>query len=285
MTLKFSQFESILKSRRDGFWGLLATAAGDDESVKATAASLTSRKLEEGPGTAGTPTLVENRIEALSVSHPEMIPQLAREWRRPRQLAKREVFDGTADLLIAAWRCALRHLVAVGAAWVRELESDILAIEEERGVYHGPVPLANLTWREILSEIGRGRVTYFTRRALDRVSPELSAVGVMELGQLLAPQEGLSHPAWERLRILRRRQQCLLPEARTWLCEQLASADFPPLPFAAGLAVAVETSIGLSEALGPLFLDKVARGLSQGERPIDLAPLIYVLLKRGWTTP
>src|SRR6187399_266649 len=114
--MKTDEFEARLRERHDGYWEMLATAAGLAASVEKTARGLHGDVLAEGPG-PDTPTLsvTDLRIESLAVSHTKLLVELSRTWIGPNENLRDQLTSGKCDLLIVAWKTAMRHLLSAGA--------------------------------------------------------------------------------------------------------------------------------------------------------------------------
>lgn len=79
-----SKLKKLCRSRADGFWSLLAIAAGDMKSVELGFKAVSSQELEKaGLSTiSGSPSIVALRIEALSVQFPNDVIKLLDEYKK-----------------------------------------------------------------------------------------------------------------------------------------------------------------------------------------------------------
>ena len=133
-------FRDALRRRSDGYWELLATAAGAPEAVERTVRGLTAQELDRGAhGLALAPSLVEERVEALAAHDVGRLVELAREWTAPSAMDDHPWWQ-------AAWRTSLRHLKDAGAISRQDVEAPWL--EGEVAVLWDE-PAESLSWREI----------------------------------------------------------------------------------------------------------------------------------------
>lgn len=96
----------ICSLRTERYWELLATAAGNTESMAKTICGLETQNLKIGAEISGPPVMAEERVLALSVSNPTKLHQLFSEWQSmhdQQQISRDDAW------LIRAWGQAKRY--------------------------------------------------------------------------------------------------------------------------------------------------------------------------------
>ena len=276
-------FEHHLRSRGDGYWELLSTAAGAAESISRTTAGLTAATFRAGVGGAGgTPSLVQDRVEALAAYGKQVLIELSRDWPRPRVLSN-DSKKGENDLLFGAWRSAFRFLVSQNAITYDDVATDLVGLQEESDICFGIRSPKIDSWDDLVDGVATGRIGYAKLRALDKRElpvPTIDAKCLMDL--MTRGRSGA--PELKRLRVLRGREDRLAADAVQCVCDTLTEAARDPAQLSElGVCVAAELAIGHSHEVRFKLMDAVADELRVRGQPRNLAPLIYVLLQRGWS--
>src|SRR6185295_4621047 len=110
-----ARLRTFVLDRHDGFWELLATAAGHPVAIAKSERGLSAEALGQCfNGPAGSPSIVQARVEAIAAFNVGVLAELAGTWRSPKGLTAD--FDDVAnDFWASAWCSALRHLSRIGA--------------------------------------------------------------------------------------------------------------------------------------------------------------------------
>jgi hypothetical protein len=197
-----SELQKALAKRCDGYWEMLATAAGMPASVEKSLQRLSAEELSMGFGHPDC--IIMERVEALAAWDPVVLADLSKTWVRPRT-------DRSLQWT-QAWRASLRHLKALNA--VAPGEFDVPELADEFDVLWGEVPEGPLSWSAIFEMMkGQPLSHYWLIRRLARsglVGPYPS------LAELLDAPPGM-------LRLLRGNVSHLTSEARHYLLEAGAS--------------------------------------------------------------
>lgn len=259
------RFREALASRSDGYFELLATAAGDPEATKRTHEGLTGGALTAGAhGPAVAPSLVAERVEALSVASAGRLGALSEGW---------PAGEDRGPFIDAAWRTALRHLQHLGGAAAERAEAlrrqPSLQAEAVR-VWGPAAPPPVLEWEDL----GAGPST------LDRYR----GLAWAPLAEASLTAEDLSAVTPLALRALRGRTTVLDASARAAL--RKACADLPTDPAEAALWLETSEDVGV---LGDIELnqvrDRLILRLGGSAEARNLIPVAYVVLRRGWRVP
>lgn len=100
------QLKQASLQRIDGRWQLLATAAGNEESIRQTLRGLDVNELRLDTDIALPSNLVEDRVLALSVSRPELLRNLLNQWEMEPRTGDPYLDSGCLDIALkTARRC------------------------------------------------------------------------------------------------------------------------------------------------------------------------------------
>src|SRR5690606_16410583 len=109
-----SELVRIVGGRREGWWGVVATALGDEEACQRTKAALSRQALSTGyEGAASSPTIVEHRVQALAAHDQRVLVRLSRDWKQVTEIGQ-SLMDPEVDFWTAAWQTSLRFLKSLG---------------------------------------------------------------------------------------------------------------------------------------------------------------------------
>jgi hypothetical protein len=140
-----SVLRAALSKRFDGYWELVATAAGHAASTARTEEGLSAKALAQGAiGPAHAPSLVSERVEALAAFSPQALARLAGGWIRPRDM-------GENPWWTAAWTSSLRHLKALEVIERRQVEAPALS-KEIALLWYKPVE-REISWLRLANEL------------------------------------------------------------------------------------------------------------------------------------
>jgi len=257
-----------MASRKDAYFELLATAAGETSARERTVGALRAAVLEEGgEGDAVAPSVVEGRIEALSVSDIEGLRSLSEGWG--------PAWDG-GPFLEAAWRTALRHLEDRSKANPADLDPGaVLGAEADRVWGPRAVP-DGFRW----SDVG----------AAPRPLAHFRELSWAPLVDRSLSRSDLAKTPPLALRALRGRASVLDDSARAFLRDRCE--DLPGDPVEATLVVETSLELDLLDVRGPLddrsmsrLRAQVASRMDGLEDARELIPLAYLLLRPGWQSP
>lgn len=152
------KLKRVSSQRYDGYWELLSTAAGHEPSVKKTLSGLVTQELRYGTPIAITPVMAEERVLALSVSHPTALRQLFDEWE---ELNSRGEITRDDAWLLRAWTQAKRcftqdecDLTAQPWSWYEEFT---LFSQNGRLLAQRPLREKYLTHQDIQAAISQGQ--------------------------------------------------------------------------------------------------------------------------------
>ncbi|MCC3422247.1 MAG: hypothetical protein JGK24_30650 [Microcoleus sp. PH2017_29_MFU_D_A] len=102
------QLKQASLQRIDGRWQLLATAAGNEESIRQTLRGLDVNELRLDTDIALPSNLVEDRVLALSVSRPELLRNLLNQWEMEPRTGDPYLDSGCLDIALkTARRCLM----------------------------------------------------------------------------------------------------------------------------------------------------------------------------------
>jgi hypothetical protein len=133
-----SDLRAALTERCDGYWELLATAAGSPDSVERTTKALAGEELDKGfQNPVG---LIGERVEALAAWNPAVLCDISKTWTSPS--------DDKSLWWLNAWRTSLRHLKAFGA--IRKEQIDVPELADEIDVLWGELPVKSVSWASAL---------------------------------------------------------------------------------------------------------------------------------------
>ncbi len=281
----------LLQRRSDGYWGLLATAAGRVDSVEQCIEALRSRAIEFGcRGPSFSPSLVAQRVDSLAAFDTKRLVELCRSWKPPQQISL-NLMDEAADFWGAAWSTAMRFLKKEGEPL--EFGSGALPrqIQLERDVLHGPSTPPIQSFEALLIYAANEVHDYNDYRRLDRCTVQLSeAIGAGQMRQLVGSSRSWEDLKLKRLRMLLSRVELIGADAREWLHgvlrEGWLALDGPPSA-TGGLLVLLNLVLKL-EAPGGVPADiaeHFAKMLARTNDAASWAPFAYLLLGRGWECP
>jgi hypothetical protein len=258
------ELAAAMKARRNSYWILLATAAGESHSVAESTDGVSRRELDRGSlGAAVSPSIVDARIEAIAAYDPCVVAELARAWRAPG--------DVIGDpFWLSAWRTSLRHLKTVGGFNPDELASPDLDAEIEI-VWGAPVD-GSISWADTKARVQAGRATLADIRRWSKrrlCEPRLGARDMSDAPPVM-------------LRLLRDRANLLDPSAAATVgewAETLLDRD----PFDASAIIEVAQAGGV--LCRDLACKQLASHIDEIEDARTIIPLAYALLRPGWVIP
>ena len=153
------ELKQVCSLRDDGSWELLSTAAGHEPSVKKTLSGLVTLDLLHCTPITVAPSVVRERVLALSVSHPAALGQLFDEWQdlyNQGRIARDDYW------LLAAWQEAKEcftqenelDLTAQPWSWYEEFT---LFSQKGRLLTRRPLKEKYLTYQDIQAAISQGK--------------------------------------------------------------------------------------------------------------------------------
>jgi hypothetical protein len=151
------QLEQLCSQRLDGYWELLATAAGNQESVQQSLRGLETEDLKWGTPIVREPAMAGERVLALSVSNLNKVRQLYAEWQRMRE---NQEIDRHDAWLLNAWsqaeRClATEHYDAQAPSWSWREEFNLFP-DNGRILSRRPLRESYLTAQDIYDALEQG---------------------------------------------------------------------------------------------------------------------------------
>jgi hypothetical protein len=158
-----------LAVRGDGYWELLATAAGAPSSIARTEKALSADVLRLGAqGPAEAPSVVRERVDALCAWDPGILARLATTWLEPRDI-------NDDPWWTAAWSAGLRHLKTLGV--IDRNRADVAALAAEVALLWGDHPNQEISWRR-WAEATKGRLSASIREMAQARIVEDNLTGV-----------------------------------------------------------------------------------------------------------
>ena len=262
--VSLSTLRATLETRSDGYWELLATAAGAYGSVARTEESLSVEALRLGShGQATAPSIVRERVEALAAWNPLALARLTVGWFEPRDI-------GDDPWWTAAWSTALRHLKSLGP--LERDRFDVPSLAAEVALLWDDGSPRGFSWRQLVSPAVTP-LSFESARAL-------ASARMMET--TLSKNDLITCPL-SMLRLLRGRANLLdisaidhvIARARSW-------QDQDPLESALALEVCQEASVE-EDVIDCIRMD-VIEHVSAIRDPRHMLPFVYVLLGE-WKVP
>lgn len=158
------QLKLACSQRTNGRWELLATAAGNENSIRQTLRGLDVNELRFDTDIALPSNLVEDRVMALSVSQPELLRNLLNQWEMEPRTGDPYLDSGCLDIALkTAHRCFTFVEIDPEAEpwwWEEQLKNERLKImyDSEYIRLLGSRPLIDkvLTQNDIENAIGSG---------------------------------------------------------------------------------------------------------------------------------
>jgi hypothetical protein len=281
---------AFMRSRSDGYWELLATSVGDQESIRKTMNGVSADALASGTnGPAISPRLVDERLQALAALDHEIVQALASTWKPPSALNP-GLTDPETDFWTAAWCAGLRFLKEPPEPLAEESSALPLALERELAVVFGRVAHGFSNWDALIREVVSSSVTYDELRKVAVALPAGDeTVSQEELIGLLGSQRPGSKYL-ERLRIFTGRPTVLSVPARRSLERLFCDAWFIKAAFATDRGanvVLMQLVLALTqdEGLKERATEHLMARLSEEGDPQQLAPFAYLLADTGWSCP
>ena len=284
-----SELVRMVRTQRTGWWGLVATALGDEEARQESMAGLSCEALTaafEGP--AGSPSIVEHRVQAVAASNPEDLVGLSRRWK-PMGHIGQSLMDPEVDFWTAAWLTSLRFLKNLNEVKGVPVGALPRPLAREFGVLFRPVaPVRLSSWEAACSHV-QAMEDYDSIRQLD-ISEVLfdEQIGEPELIRLLR-RSGSDEPQLERLRFFFRRGQLIGEDGRRFL-EQLVDTHWESLhqpgTTPSGFTVLVDLVLELrkQEAVVGVY-ERILSSLRAQKSPERLLPIVYLTAGRDWRHP
>ena len=166
------QLKQACSQRTNGRWELLATAAGNEESIRQTLRCLNVNELRLDTDIALPSNLVEDRVLALSVSRPELLRNLFNQWKMEPRTGDSYLDSGCLDIALkTACRCFTVVEIDPDAepwSWEEQLKNEHLKIMWDPDYIRllGSRPLNDkvLTQNDIENAIGSGMSVLKTLR-------------------------------------------------------------------------------------------------------------------------
>jgi len=258
------RLRDALSVRQDGYWELLATAAGAPDAVARILVSLSREQLDKAAfGDWVTPSLVRERVEALAAFDTSKLIELADSWR-PLAEISRDPFWG------AAWSTALRHLEWPEAT--EEVVTSVLEFAAEAAVIPPDRMPYTTSWDELVNAYESRFTPYETVRKWAKIPLSDSSIGIHQIK---------SAPLL-MLRIFRSRERLLDPSARRYL--RSAAADVLRLDALEGALL-----LEIVRTFDPDAITAARRDLQQFLPQLRdarlIIPLVYVLISPDWIAP
>lgn len=282
-----SELVRVTNRRRDGWWGIIATALGDEAACLRTRAALSPEAL--GRGLHGnSPSVVEHRVHALAAFDPSQLVPLSRAWMDPTEIGHR-LMDSAADLWVAAWKASLRFLKGQGETFDFSAKAlpRVLAREFEVLFVTG-TPVSLSSWSEARQWLLNVR-DYDEIRRFDGLPVHFEApLGESALASLLDNTEGHA-PRLDVLRFFFRRTELINDEGRRYL-ERLAETywaslhEFGTTP--SGVTILVDLLLELvTLERREQVLRRLVASLELSPSPERLLPIVFLAVGRGWRHP
>jgi hypothetical protein len=278
-----NELRSLLCSRTDGYWELLATAGGHEDALSKTMKGLTDSALKAGTrGPALSPNLVDHRIQALAAHDPRTIEVLAGTWEPPEPVTQ-TLLSSANDFRTAAWCASLRFLHELGFRRPRA-EGVALELQEEIEVVFGARKYLDIDAAIHVALMPTTR--YVDLRQIILADAGAATVDLRVIQHLLGdgPHSG---SALERLRIFRDAPQALSLAALQHLDKLLI--DLWPTQLDLGhiggllnlMSVVLSHPQRSAETYSHL-IDRLRGELESSENPIHLLPFAYLLADTKW---
>lgn len=281
-----SELVRVTNRRRDGWWGIVATALGDEEACQRTRFALSPEAL--GSGLEGnSPSVVEHRVQALAAFDPVQLVQLSRAWKDPTEISHR-LTDHASDLWVAAWKASLRFLKSQGETFDIHAQALPRVLAREFEVLFVPsTPVSLSSWsgarRWLLNE-DYDEIRRFDGSPVHFESP----LGESALASLLGYAEGRV-PRLEVLRFFFRRSELINDEGRSYL-ERLAETHWASLhefgTTPSGATILFDLVLELvATGRREHVLHRLAESLELSQSPERLLPVVFLAVGRGWRHP
>jgi len=154
------QLKKACSQRTNGSWELLATAAGNPHSLSKTlqGLALDELKLEFMSTVTFSPSIVEERVEALSVSRPDLLRHLLAEWEVEvcqNQLASENVFI-TRAISTARTLFTVDQVDPNAEPWLWNEHLNVFSPNASRSLAHRPIINQVITLEDIKNAIPHG---------------------------------------------------------------------------------------------------------------------------------
>lgn len=257
-----------------GWRSLLGAAAGSPRALEWVARALTPESLDLAiSGTAVTPSLIAEHVEALAAGDAKRLSDMVRGWRAPSRVVG-DPFWG------AAWHSALRHLTGEGLLSPDELSRAGEEVRAEATLLWPTEPARMISWTTLLAETRSPLIDYARLRTLERwpLSDASISESLLQRGNLLL------------LRVLRGRYGLLDASAVSYLEERASVWDLK-LTHPLEAAILAEVLSATQSRVCDLLRGRVAASVGSEALAADregslrdLLPLAYVLVS-AWRVP
>jgi hypothetical protein len=281
---------AFLQERRDGYWELLATAAGRMDSVSRCMDGLTAEALDaHSIGRAVSPSIVQQRVDSLAAFDAKLVIEVSRKWRQPDQVST-DLMDEAADFWACAWSAALRFLKKYGVP-VQMGSSLPRLIHSEREILWEAPPTSIRSIHDLLAFVSDSSRGYDNYRVLDRAPFHLErALTEEEMVRLLGGSIAPNDSDLERLRVFLPRVNLIGPSAQVYLGELLRTRWFAlvgPPSTTGGLLTLLNVVLAQDGQQEPPtdIVEHFVEILRRSGQPGPWAPFAYLLLKQGWEVP
>ena len=281
---------NVLRGRSDGYWELMATAAGHDESMDRSMRGVSAKALEEGfNGPAVSPSFVQERVDAIAAFDARLLVDICAGWRAPDQVSL-DLMNESADFWSAAWTAALRFLKKHGGAPLPGIAPVPRQIHLEQQILWPRSPVAVRSVQDLIAFGVDDAHGYHDYRRVDESVIEVEgALSEALLVQLLSGSAQPNDSQLERLRILVPRPHLIHEDAQARLRNLLSSrwlALREAPEFRGGLLVLLDLVMVLErEKELSVIEDHFIEVRAKSESPRSWAPFGYLLLRRGWHVP
>jgi hypothetical protein len=281
----------LVGDRRQGWWGLIATALGDEEASRRSRASLSRDALTANvEGDAISPTIVEHRIQALAAHDQRQLVSLSRDWKHVTEIGQ-SILDREADFWTTAWLSSLRFLKNQGEVTsIPDGEMPKRLQAEFRVLFRPEAPVIISSWDEVRNRLLADECGYDDIRQLDASEVRVTGqIGRAELADLL--KEGRSGQLrMERLRFFFGRGRLIGEEGRRYLTQMVDELweslhEFGTTP--SGVTILVDLALELARLAGVQhdIYKRLVSSLAELERPERLLPIVYLAVGKGWRHP
>jgi len=279
-----NELREYMAHRWDGPWELLATAVGVPQSVERTELALGAAEIVgSAPTSSSSPSVLDDRIQALAAFEPRRLVELVGQWRPLESLASGEPSEWEVDLWTFAWIGALRHVPwtvlpeHVPLATPLPIRREIATLRPNTSV----TSQDELTRRANLPE-----TTYDDLRSMGQPANHQEPITAADLQNLLAPESSLG---LERLRVAIGDRYELSGDAATFVAELLERDWFEndrPSWINGGRLLLMElfsrhcVDESLYRRMAASLVPRVER-----DGPREWARVAYLLARTSWTNP
>ncbi len=290
LTMDKVSFREFLIRRSDGYFEMLATAAGDRSSNRKTVTGLTATALDAAAGGAAlSPSIVGRRVDALAAHDVPQLVQVSQDWKAPDSLDL-SLTSAVTDFYVAAWEAAFRFLWKAGYKVEYDFSRLPLPLQREQATLAGTLAPEIRSWSDVVRIVAEERASYAIIRSINiaRVCKE-GEIGHAHLKALLETDVPELVPL-ARLRIFTPAAFLLSMEASEYLRQLFEARWFsmvePDVNGTGGeeaILLELVTKLGMSDELWSRAAQHLLQRLDEHGAAGNWAPFAYLLLNKDWT--